>query len=88
MSLVVNRHLTDGTRSTHNAWTGMKTNGSRRPKASKPIREQQQIRMKEALKDRIHRYQQMLHDDTGLEVNFSSAVRTLIEKALDAAKVP
>ena len=65
----------------------MKTNGKSRPKG-KQIREQQQIRMKEVLKDRIRRYQEKIHDDSGLEVNFSSAVRSLIEKALDAEKIP
>ena len=70
--------------------TGMKTNGKQQPRKTKDkqIREQQQIRMKEALKERIRRYQQQVIEETGLEVNFSSAVRSLIEKALDAAKVP
>jgi hypothetical protein len=70
--------------------TGMKTHGKQQPRKTKdkPIREQQQVRMKEALKDRIRRYQQQVIEETGLEVNFSSAVRSLIEKALDAANVP
>jgi hypothetical protein len=65
------------------------TNGTQQPRKTKgkQIREQQQIRMKEALKARIRRYQEKVHADTGLEINFSSATRSLIERGLDAAGI-
>lgn len=68
--------------------TGMKkTNGKRQPHKTNGKR-QQQIRMDDDLKARIRDYQQKVQKETGLEVNFSTIVRTLIEKALDAAKIP
>ena len=69
----------------HNAANGMKTNGKRQSNKANGKR-QQQIRMDDALKDRIRKYQQKVERDTGLEVSFSSAVRSLIEKGLEAAQ--
>jgi transposase len=63
----------------------MKTAGKRQPGKANGKR-QQQIRMDDALKARIRGYQQQVHRDTGLEVSFSSAVRSLIEKGLEAAQ--
>lgn len=63
----------------------MKTNGKRKLHKANGKR-QQQIRMDDALKDRILTYQQKVEKDTGLEVSFSSAVRSLIEKGLEAAQ--
>jgi hypothetical protein len=45
---------------------------------------QSQIRMDDALKARIATYQAKLHKDTGIEVSFASAVRSLIERGLAA----
>ena len=42
--------------------------------------------MDEALKSRIRKYQEDMKKETGLEVTFSSAVRSLIEKGLEAAQ--
>lgn len=42
------------------------------------------IRMSDDLVDRIRIYKQNLSDKHGLEVNFSSVVRSLIEKGLEA----
>lgn len=62
----------------------VKNNGKpSRPKRSQS-KQQQQIRMDDALKDRIRDYQKKVHSQTGLEVSFASAVRTLIEKGLEA----
>jgi hypothetical protein len=44
---------------------------------------QNQIRMDDALRQRIRKYQQKLEKATGLEVSFSSTVRLLIEKGLE-----
>lgn len=66
--------------------TGMKkTNGKRQKTNGK---RQQQIRMDDHLKSRIRKYQEKVQVETGLEVNFSTIVRTLIEKTLDAEKIP
>jgi hypothetical protein len=56
----------------------MKKNSS-----SSSKKQQNQIRMDDELKDRIRKYQQKVMKSTGLEVSFSSAVRSLIEKGLD-----
>ena len=63
----------------------MKTNGKRK---QQDALEQEGIRMSGALKDRIHRYQKKVKDEMGLTVSFSEATRSLLDKALDAAKVP
>lgn len=49
---------------------------------------QNQIRMDDDLKARILEYQERLKKATsGLEVSFSSAARSLIEKGLEAVKL-
>jgi predicted DNA-binding protein len=48
---------------------------------------QNQIRMTDDLKDRIHEYQKKLHREKGIQVNFSEAVRALIERGLKEAKL-
>ena len=63
----------------------MKTNGKRK---HQDALKQEGIRMGDALKERIHRYQQKLKDEMGLKVSFSEATRSLLDKALDTAKVP
>ena len=63
----------------------MKTNGKRQPPKANG-KQQQQVRMDDDLKARIRKYQQQVGKDTGLEVSFSSAVRSLIEKGLEAVQ--
>jgi len=64
----------------------MKTNGKRQSRKVNGKR-QQQIRMDDDLKDRINKYREKLMvEERGLEVSFSSAVRSLIEKGLEAAQ--
>lgn len=45
---------------------------------------QTQIRMSEELKARVRAYQKKLQAETGVEINFTTAVRALIEKGLKA----
>jgi hypothetical protein len=47
-------------------------------------RKQYQLRVEDALMLRIREYQQKVSKETGFEIGFSAAVRTLIEKGLDA----
>lgn len=68
----------------HNARTGMKTNGKRRKPSEK---KQQQVRMDDALKDRIDVYREKLKEEN-VEVSFSQAARTLLGKGLDAEGIP
>ena len=57
-------------------------------KKSSTNKSQNQVRMDDALKTRIRKYQKKLEDGTsGLEVSFSSATRSLIEKGLEAVKL-
>lgn len=56
-----------------------KTNGSNKS--------QNQIRMDDALKARIGKYREKLKEKSDLEVSFSSAARSLIEKGLEAVKL-
>jgi hypothetical protein len=57
-------------------------------KTASKTKSQNQIRMDDALKARISKYQKKLEDATsGLEVSFSSAARSLIEKGLEAVKL-
>ena len=60
--------------------TMKRTNGSERTK-------QNQIRMTDDLKERIHEYQKKVFKETGIELNFSETVRSLVEKSLKAAKL-
>ena len=87
MSLAVNGWDLTGARSrAHNASSSdMRKKTSSSDKSSSGKR-QHQIRMDDGLKDRIRKYQQRVERDTGLEVSFSSAVRSLIEKGLEAAQ--
>lgn len=55
-------------------------NGSKQTK-------QNQIRMTDDLKARIRAYQDKVHKDTGAEVNFSEAVRALLDKSLKAVRL-
>jgi len=48
---------------------------------------QNQIRMTDDLKARIRAYQDKVHKDTGAEVNFSEAVRALLDKSLKAVRL-
>jgi hypothetical protein len=48
---------------------------------------QNQIRMDDVLKERIRKYQQKLEKASDIEVSFSSATRSLIEKGLEAVKL-
>jgi hypothetical protein len=43
--------------------------------------------MDDALKARIFKYQKKLKDTSDLDVSFSSAARSLIEKGLEAVKL-
>lgn len=66
--------------------TGMKkTNGKRQPNKNNGKR-QQQIRMDDDLKARINEYREGLEKEKGLEISFSSATRSLIEKGLEASQ--
>ena len=56
-------------------------------KKSHSNKSQNAIRMDDELKDRIHQYQQQLEKSAGLEVSFSSAARSLIEKGLEKVKL-
>jgi hypothetical protein len=62
----------------------MKTNGKKTRKATG--KRQQQIRMDDDLKERVNGYREKLEKEKDLEVSFSSAVRSLIEKGLEAAQ--
>ncbi len=46
---------------------------------------QQGVRMDESMEARVRKYADRLSKETGLEVSFSSAVRKLIEKGLEAS---
>lgn len=46
---------------------------------------QTQIRMSSVLRARIEKYQKSVEKQTGLKVTFSTAVRALLEKGLEAA---
>jgi hypothetical protein len=48
---------------------------------------QTQVRMDEALKDRIRKYQRQLEKQTDTNISFSSAARSLIEKQLDILNI-
>jgi len=63
----------------------MKTPGKRQPRKTNGKR-QQQIRMDDDLKERVNAYREKLEREKDLEVSFSSAVRSLIEKGLEAAQ--
>jgi len=56
-------------------------NGSRG--ADDDNQKQTQIRMSDALKGRIRKYQAVMRKKTGLRVSFSNAARSLLEKSLD-----
>lgn len=45
---------------------------------------QNQIRMDDELQARVHKYRLKFEKETGLKVSFSSAVRLLVEKGLEA----
>lgn len=60
-----------------------RTNDGQRKK-QRPRRRQQQIRMEDDLKARIHKYQEEESERVGYEVTFSAVVRKLIEKGLEA----
>ncbi len=64
-------------------------NGSKARTATKVAdddrQKQTQVRMSDALKAKIRTYQQQVHKDTGFTISFSTAVRTLIERGLEAA---
>lgn len=60
-----------------------RTNDGQRKK-QRPRRRQQQIRMEDDLKSRIHKYQEEESKRVGYEVTFSAVVRKLIEKGLEA----
>lgn len=79
MSLDVNHSLTVHRTVSYLIETMKRTTGSKRTK-------QNQIRMTDDLKDRIHKHQEKLRKETGLQVNFSEAVRALIEKGLEEAR--
>jgi hypothetical protein len=80
VSLDVNHSLTAHRTLSYNVEDMKRTNGSKRTK-------QNQIRMTDDLKDRIHKYREKLHKDTGLEPNFSEAVRALLDTALKQARL-
>jgi len=48
---------------------------------------QQQVRMDNALIARVQKFQARLRDKSQLEVSFSSACRSLIERGLQAEKL-
>lgn len=48
---------------------------------------QNQIRMTDAFKARIRKYQDKMLRETGLEINFSEAVRALIDRSLKEARL-
>ena len=85
MSLAVNGWDLTGARSrAHNA---LSSDMKKKPSDDRPNgKRQHQIRMDDGLKVRIRKYQQRVECVTGLEVSFSSAVRSLIEKGLEAAQ--
>jgi hypothetical protein len=60
-------------------------NGSKAKVPEDDRQKQTQVRMSDALKARIRKYQQKIHKDTGFTISFSTAVRTLIERGLDEA---
>lgn len=45
---------------------------------------QQGVRMDERLRARIRQYQQQMEKTTGLEISFAAAMRSLLEKGLEA----
>jgi hypothetical protein len=57
-----------------------RVNGSKHTK-------QNQIRMTDELKARIHKYQDKLQHEKGIEINFSEAVRALIDRGLKEARL-
>jgi hypothetical protein len=50
-------------------------------------KKQNQIRMDEALKTRIRKYQKQEGERIGFEVSFSAAVRKLIDMGLESARI-
>jgi hypothetical protein len=44
---------------------------------------QTQVRMSDALKTRIRKYQASVRKETGLQIGFSTATRALLEQSLD-----
>jgi len=40
--------------------------------------------MSEALKDRVRKYQKYVKDEQGFEITLSEAIRSLVEKSLEA----
>ena len=46
------------------------------------LQKQQQIRMSDALVARIHEYRRRVRKQTGLDVGFAAAARTLLDKSL------
>jgi hypothetical protein len=44
---------------------------------------QTQVRVSAKLNERIRAFQRKLHDETGVEITYAIAVRTLLEKGLD-----
>ena len=56
-----------------------RTSGSRK---TKPRTKQNQVRMTDAFKARISAYQKKFFENTGAEINFSEAVRALLDQAL------
>lgn len=57
----------------------------KKPTNGGAAKHQQGVRMDEELEARIRKYQELVQKKTGLEVSFSSAVRSLIERGLEAA---
>ncbi len=55
-----------------------------RPKAYRDLQTQSPIRMSEALKDRVRKYQKYVKDEQGFEITLSEAIRSLVEKSLEA----
>lgn len=50
-------------------------------------KEQTQIRMDQALKKRIRKYQVIFEKENGVNISFSSATRILVEKQLDVLHI-
>jgi hypothetical protein len=55
-------------------------------KTAQHVKQQHQIRMDDALKKRIMKYQERVQRDTGIAVSFSSVVRLLLDKGLEGVQ--
>lgn len=49
-----------------------------------PYSAPRQLRFTKDLNERVQKYQEQFHIRTGIELNFSAAVRLLVEKGLEA----